>query len=262
MPHMPPSLAERRYGVVSCHVERPLDDGVWRRFAALQARRPGGFRIAALMRPPDAAAGEDEERWLDRAREAARRGPFGLHTHFVGPAHARPPEPGPEHGDLVRRQLAWLRGRGLEPTLFCGGGWYTDEGVRRALAEAGVADCTATAFRPPYLPPGAPRLELDAPAWLDVDGGRLLALPSTHSLGMAARAALAPLPQPVVHVYFHDTDLLDRRRSAALALALAVLGRRRRATDLDALAASLTGAAGPRPAAGSTRGPGGGRVAS
>src|SRR4051812_44092886 len=107
MPHTASSLAERRYAVASCHVERPLDDRVWKRFARLQARRPGGFRIAALMRPPDAAADEDEELWLARAREAAARAPFGLHTHFVGVAHARPAGESPEHAALVRNQLAW-----------------------------------------------------------------------------------------------------------------------------------------------------------
>src|SRR5712691_600003 len=57
------------YGVVSCHVEHPLDDRSWRLFADLQERRPSGFTIAALMRPPDASAGEDETLWLERARE-------------------------------------------------------------------------------------------------------------------------------------------------------------------------------------------------
>ena len=51
--------ARKRYAVVSCHVERPLEDGIWARFTALQERRPGGFPIAALMRPPDPAAGEE-----------------------------------------------------------------------------------------------------------------------------------------------------------------------------------------------------------
>ncbi|MGH2997099.1 MAG: hypothetical protein ACRDM9_12360, partial [Gaiellaceae bacterium] len=69
------------YAAVSCHVERPLDDRAWRLFSRLQARRPGGFVIAALLRPPDAGAGEDEARWLERAREAAARGPLGHHTH-------------------------------------------------------------------------------------------------------------------------------------------------------------------------------------
>jgi len=69
-------------------VERPLDEEVWERFSALQERRPGGFAIAALMRPP--ADGEDEERWLERARAAQERAPFGLHTHWTAPDHARP----------------------------------------------------------------------------------------------------------------------------------------------------------------------------
>src|SRR2546421_3074874 len=81
---------EKRYAVVSCHVERPLDDRVWERFEALQAARPAGFRIAALMRPPDAEAGEDEGRWLERARRAAELGPLGHHTHWGGPSQARP----------------------------------------------------------------------------------------------------------------------------------------------------------------------------
>ena len=40
----------------------------------------------------------------------------------------------------------------------------------------------------------------------------------------------------VVHVYFHDTDLLSARRRRALEVALRVLGRRRRPVDLDELA--------------------------
>ncbi|MGZ4357433.1 MAG: hypothetical protein ACXVRU_11555, partial [Gaiellaceae bacterium] len=87
MPHTG-HILHGRYAVVSCHVERPLDDDVWRRFSALQERRPGRFAIAALMRPP--AEGENEERWLERAREAVGRGPFGLHTHWTAPDHARP----------------------------------------------------------------------------------------------------------------------------------------------------------------------------
>jgi hypothetical protein len=231
---MADSLAERRYGVVSCHVERPLDDRVWALFERFQKRRPGGFAIAALLRPP--GAGEDEARFVERARAAARRGPFGLHTHFAGAAEARPARPGPEHAELVRAQLVRLRGWGLAPTVFCGGGWYVDRGVAGVLAEAGLADCTATAFRPSYLRDDAPRLALDAPIWLDLgEGARVLELPSTHSLGMAARASLRPLRSPVLHVYFHDTDLLSPRRRRGLHAALALLGRRRRPTDLDRL---------------------------
>ncbi|PWU18846.1 MAG: hypothetical protein C5B48_14320 [Candidatus Rokuibacteriota bacterium] len=223
--------------VVSCHVERPLDIACWARFSALQESPPGGFRIAALMRPPDLEAGEDEGRWLERAREAAARGPLGHHTHFVSAKHARPPTPGPAHADRMRREAEWLRENGLAPKLFCGGGWYTDTAVARTLAELGYADCTATAFRPQYLERGALRIQLEEPTWLLLDGDlRLLELPSTHSLGMAARSGLDPGPLPeFVHVYFHDTDLLSASRRAALGLALRVLARRRRPTDLEHL---------------------------
>lgn len=236
MPHTPTRYWATRYAVASCHVERVLDDRVWERFSRLQASRPGGFRIAALLRPPDPAAGEDETVWIERARLAAAQGPLGHHTHWTSPTHARPTEGDP--AERVRREGAWLRDQGLRPTLFCGGGWYMDGPVSEAVAELGYADCTATSFRPPYLEPDASRLSLAAPGRLQLPGGgELLELPTTHSLGMAARAALRGADVEVLHVYFHDTDLLDRRRATALRFALAVLGRRRTVLDLDELAA-------------------------
>lgn len=231
----------RPVAVVSCHVERPLDDECWRLFMSLQARRPGGFAIAALLRPPDESAGEDSELWLERAHEAAEQGPLGHHTHFVGPAHARPATGGDEHAERVRREAVWLREHGLDARLFCGGGWYIDGEVAAALAELGYADCTGTAFVPVYLSEGDLRLSADRPAWLTFPaGGRLLELPTTHSLGMAARAALGALP-PYVHVYFHDTDLLSHTRRAALQVGLAALSRRCEATDLDRLREASSG---------------------
>ena len=213
---------------------------MWAGFAELQERRPGGFRVAALMRPADPTHGEDETVWVARAREAAVRGPLGHHTHWTAPDHARPT--GGDAGARVLEEGYRLRELGLRPALFCGGGWYMDLGVAEACAELGYVDCTATAYRPPYLPAGAPRLALAAPARIALpSGGWLLELPSTHSLGMLARQALTPLgPQAdVVHVHFHDTDLVDPRRRAALVWSLRVLARRRTATDLDALAAQL-----------------------
>lgn len=229
MPHM-----RTRYAVVSAHVERPLDERCWRLFSHLQARA-WPFRIAALMRPPDSGAGEDEGAWLERARSAAERGPFGLHTHWTSPEHARPT--GGDPGERVRREVEWLRERGLEPTLFAGGGWYADAGVAEAVAEAGLADCTATSFRPAYLEEGAQRFGLSGPAWVELPSrARLLELPTTHSIGMLSRGVLRlRLAGPVVHAYFHDTDLLDRRRRAALQLSLCVLAARCRVTDLDRL---------------------------
>lgn len=241
-----PHISATRYAVVSCHVERPLDDRVWARFSRLQAARPGGFRVAALIRPPDLAAGEDEARWLERAQAAAALGPLGHHTHWTSPTHARPTAGNP--AERVRQEGEWLREQGIRPTLFCGGGWYMDESVACAVAALGYADCTATSFRPAYLADGAPRLSLAVPGRLSLpDRGELLELPTTHSLGMAARAALSVRgpTEPVVHVYFHDTDLLDRRRSAALRLALEVLGLRRTVTDLDELARLVGCEAGP-----------------
>jgi hypothetical protein len=173
--------------VVSCHVERPLDDDAWRRFDGLQCRRPGGFDVIALIRPPDAAHGEDERRWLERARLAASRAPLGLHTH-------------------------WMRERGLEPAFFCGGGWYADDDVRATVAELGLVDCT-------------PRDGAPGPG----------VLPTTHSVGRLARAVLRPLPV-YVHAYFHDYDLLDTKRRAALTTSLRVLGRRSHPGDALALA--------------------------
>ena len=232
MPHTENILPGGRYAVVSCHVERPLDDGVWERFAALHARRPGGFRIAALMRPPD--GGEDEVAWLGRARAAAKRGPLGLHTHWTAPDHARPT--GGDPAARVREQAEWLRSRGLDVALFCGGGWYTDVAVAEALAELGYADCTATGFRPSYLAADAPRLGVGEPCYVELPSGRrLLELPTTHSLGMLARRILLPYGGSIVHAYFHDSDLADSFRRTALVAALASLGARRRQTDLTEL---------------------------
>jgi hypothetical protein len=205
--------------LVTCHAERPLDDEAWSRLLLLLRRPPGGLPIIPLLRPPDRAAGEDEERWLARAREAAAGGPIGLHTHWTSPTHARPTQGDP--AARVRDELAWLRENGLAPRLFCGGGWYTDEHVRDVLAEAGVVDCTATAFTPPVPEPF--RIAR-APA----DG----LLPTTHSVGMLARGVLGRLPG-YVHAYFHDTDLLPAPRRTVLVSSLRLLGLRRRPLQLS-----------------------------
>jgi hypothetical protein len=217
-------------------VERPLDDEAWRRFSALQQRRPGRFVIAALLRPP--ADGEDAQAWLERAHEAQARGPIGLHTHWTAPDHARPT--GGDPAVLVREQGEWLRSVGLEARFFCGGGWYMDVKVAEAVAELGYTDCSATAFRPNYLPPEAAHLQLDEPTWLELPSGRrLFELPTTHSIGMLARGLLGPFRRQVVHAYFHDTDLLDARRRAALRVGLTFLGMKRTALDLEELQRGL-----------------------
>jgi hypothetical protein len=222
--------------VVSCHVERPLHDRVWAAFTQLQERRPGGFAIAALIRPPDAAAREDDdERWPIRAREAHDRGPLGHHTHFTSPTHARPT--GGDTGERVRREGAWLRERGLVPTVYCGGGWYTDRSVAVACAELRYADCTPRATRPGYLPEGAAWAKLAVPARIDLDDGLVLpAVPTTHGIGDLTRGIARAGPPPRVHAYFHDTDLVNPARRRLIVTTLSVLGRLRPPTDLDTLA--------------------------
>jgi hypothetical protein len=234
-----PHTTGTRYAVVSCHVERPLDDETWARFSALQERRPGGFAIAALMRPADAAAGEDEARWVERAREAAARGPLGHHTHWTAPDHARPTGGGT--GERVLAEGRRLRELGLEPTLFCGGGWYTDAEVAEACAELGYVDCTPRATRPAYIAEGEAWATLQAPALVALPSGRTLrAIPTTHSLGELASAVARPRSLPRhIHVYFHDTDLVDARRRVVLSAVLRMLAWRARATQLDAVAADL-----------------------
>lgn len=231
--------ALERYAVVSCHVERPLDDRVWQAFERLLRRRPAGFLVTPFLRPPHAGSGEDERRWLERARIAASLAPLGHHTHWGGPTQARP---GTEDVAVtVRREAEWLRGHGLEPRYFCGGGWYLDAELAAALAELGYVDCTATTFAQRYLPPGAPRLQLHGPRRLRLaDGATLLELPATHSLGMLARAL--PVLRGTVHVHFHDWELVDRRRAAALRVLLRLLRLRRRPLDVEELAASASGA--------------------
>ena len=112
-----------------------------------------------------------------------------------------------------------------------------------AVADLGYADCTATAWRP-AVPAGrarrAPR-STSPPGSCSTTAARVLELPTTHSLGAAARALHRPLP-PVVHVHFHDYELLDARRRAALTAVLVLLARRRRPVGLDELDRRARGA--------------------
>jgi len=205
------SVPSHPVAIVSCHLEQPLRDDAWARFDELQQRRPGGFDVITLMRPPDAEYGEDVERWLTRARTAARRGPFGLHTHWTSPTHARPS--GGDPAERVHKEVEWMRSQQLEPQYFCGGGWYSDDAVRRTVSELGLVDCTERG--------GLPRPGV---------------LPTTHSLGQLARAVLGPLPD-YVHAYFHDYDLLDPVRRHVLGMSLRVLGHRRAQLELSQVSA-------------------------
>jgi hypothetical protein len=140
----------------------------------------------------------------------------------------------------VSDEGARLHREGLAPTLFCGGGWYTDLTVAEACAHLGYLDCTPRASRPPYLAAGERWAWLTRPSVIELASGReLRAIPTTHSLGDLARGLGRGTLPPLVHVYFHDTDLLDRRRRALVGIALRVLARRAEVLDLDTAANRL-----------------------
>jgi len=252
-----PHTVDTRYAVVSCHVERILDADTFALLLRLARRRPGDLPIAALVRPPDVAAGEREDAWLERVRQLGDAGPLGHHTHWTSPTHARPVE-GTDPAARVELEAGWLREHGLRPTLFCGGGWYTDAAVAASCAGLGYVDLTPRARRPPYLAPGERWAQLAAPARLATAAGLLTAVPTTHSIGDIVRALSRPrgLAEPVVHVYFHDTDLLDARRRSALVAALHVLGRRRTPSDPGSVAALVDAEARVVPFADVARGEG------
>lgn len=224
----------QRYAVVSCHVERPLDDDVWAAFERLLRRRPAGFAVTPLLRPPHVASGEDEHVWLERARSAAQLASLGHHTHWGGPTRARPAG-SVDASEIVRGEIAWLRERGLAPRWFCGGGWYLDAPLAETLAAFDYVDCSGTTFRQSYLDDAAPRLQVPGPRRVRLpSGASLLELPATHSLGMLARDLLRL--RGFVHLHFHDWELVDGRRSLALHAVLRALRLRRKPLRIDELA--------------------------
>ena len=239
------SSSQKPYVVLSCHVERVLDDRVWRLFGDLHTSRPFGFVPTPLIRSPALAEGEAGGLWLERVQTFAARAPFGQHTHFGGVHHARPRVAGGT-GELVRSEAAWLREHGLVPDSFCGGGWYLDRDVAGAVADLGYVDTTAVTVVPPYWIEGARHLPLPGPAWVRLDDGRrFFELPSSHSLGTAVRDLLrrGTFREPVVHIHFHDWELLDRRRRVALLAVLRILALHHRPVSLETAIAETAGSA-------------------
>ena len=113
--------------------------------ATLLERRPGGFPIASLMRPP--AEGEDGRSFVGAGARGGRARAVRP-PHPLDVADARAADRRPTRRPRCCARGRWLREQGLEPRFFCGGGWYTDADVMAAVAELGYADCTATAWRP------------------------------------------------------------------------------------------------------------------
>lgn len=238
------SAMSTSYAAVSCHVEALLDGATWRAYSRVTASAPGGFRIASLLRPPAVSEADRSDLFIDRAHLLAGSGPVGQHTHYGNAHTARPIATSPSPAEAVTAEAAWMRGAGLEPRYFCGGGWYLDADVAAVVAALGYVDISATSFRPP-LADGGPRAALRDAAHVDLgEAGSFLELPTTHSVGMLARALRDSTLPDVVHFYFHDYDLCNPRRRVAIWTALRVLGRLRRPIDLDEYATLAAGAPG------------------
>ena len=190
-----------RYAVVSCHVEQPARRRVWRAFESLLGGGPAGFVDHAVAAAARSASGEDETRWLERARSGRQLAPLGHHTHWGGPTQARPGRRG--RCGAVVREAEWFRRHGLEPRLL----------LRRRLVprRAGRRDACRLRVRRLHrddLPAAVPRgrcgrgCSSTDRARLRLPSGALLSeLPATHSLGMLARglprcvARPSPLPR-------------------------------------------------------------------
>jgi hypothetical protein len=82
-------------------------------------------------------------------------------------------------------------------------------------------------------------VELDAPARIAVGGHDLAAVPTTHGAGALARALAGRSLSTRIHAYFHDTDLVSARRRLLIVQELRMLGLRRPAADLEAVAATV-----------------------
>ena len=182
----------KRYAVVSCHVERPLDDAVWRAFERLLDRRPAGFVVtplapAAASPPPGRTRSSGSS---GRGAPPSWRRSATTRTGAARRRHARRARSTP--AAFVRDEAEWLRARDLAPRYFCGGGWYLDEPLAEVLASFGYVDCTATTFRQQLSRRRtAPRLQLPGPAAAAPPKRRRAARAAGDPLARDARARTA-----------------------------------------------------------------------
>ena len=179
--------------------------------AAATARRVRRHAAAAAAH---AASGEDDERLAragaSRAGAGTARAPHALGRPDTGAPAGR----GRRGCRGARGGCVASRARPRAAASSAAAAGTSTAGLAETLAAFGYVDCTATTFRQQYLDEGcaaaaaAPhRRRLRLPS-----GASLLELPATHSLGMLARG-LHRLPA-LVHLHFHDWELVDRRRAA------------------------------------------------
>ena len=130
IPHMP---GTQGYAVVSCHVERPLDDAVWERYREPHraAARAGSRSRRCCGRRPTARTRSCSSSARARRRRSGRSG-----TTRTGRRRRTRARPAAIRPSACSREGRWLREQGLEPRFFCGGGWYMDAGVMRRRRRA------------------------------------------------------------------------------------------------------------------------------
>ena len=234
-----PHTTGKRYAVVSCHVERPLDDE----------------RVGALLGAPGAPAGRVRDRGADAAgRRRGRRGRGALGRAGAGSRRARPAR-APHALDRARSRAAR---RATEPARACSrreGGCASSASRRRCSAAAAgtrtrrsprpapsSATSTARRARRAAVPRrrGALGIARGAGARSAFAERVCSAIPTTHSLGDLARALARPrsLPRCRPRVLPRHRPVTGGDRSL-LAVLLPLLSRLATPTDLDALAASL-----------------------
>lgn len=221
---------------LTVHAERLHEASVWHAVQRLLARleRAGG-RATFLVSPLRASvAGVDLG---PRLRELVARGhEVGQHTHYYalttgahGVSFEKRPDASPEN---LRRCLDHDHGRllaaGIRPRGFVAGAWAIHDVAHDWLLEQGFEyDLSFRSFPLGYDSPAAARGDgCDAPF---VRRG-LLEIPTTATLALAVRRALARRDLPHEVVYLHDYDLTAARARLLLAALGGLVGPAERVT--------------------------------
>ena len=223
-------MSARRQRCLTVHAERLHEAAVWHAVRRLLRRleRTGG-RATFLVSPLRASAASVD--LGPRLRELVARGhEVGQHTHYYAlvsgadrVSFEKRTDASPEN---VRRCLDHDYGRllaaGLRPRGFVAGAWAIHDTARDWLVEHGFEyDLSFRSFPLGYdNPAAAPGDGCDGPF---VRGG-LVTLPTTATLALALRRALARRERVHEVVYVHDYDLIATRGRLLLAALERVAG--------------------------------------
>ena len=207
-----------RYAVVSCHVERPLDDRVWARFAALQERRPGGFRIAALIRPAGSGARRGRD-GLARAGAGGGGARPARAPHALDGARPRAPDRRRSRRARARGGRAAARARASSRRSSAAAAGTRISGSPKRAPSSATSTARATAYRPAYLAAGRAaaraRGARHASCCRRAPAARRSRRRTRSACWRGTLLLAGGLGADVVHVHFHDTDLARRRAAAA-----------------------------------------------